>query len=90
MSIKYVKGNLLDFVSWNTILHITNCQGVMGSGVALQIKEEYPQAYNDYKKAYDEGKLKLGFFTLTTLSTGKKIINACAQDQFGTDKRQLD
>lgn len=90
MSIKYVKDDICNFTSWNTIIHCTNCCGVMSSGVALQIKNEFPQAFEDYRKAYEEGKVKLGFFTLTQLNTGNKIINACAQDQYGTDKRQID
>lgn len=42
-------GNLLDVES-GVILHQTNCMGVMGGGVALQIKEKWPHAYLEYQK----------------------------------------
>ena len=41
------------------IAHGCNCQGVMGKGVALQIKQNYPKAYEDYLKGLDKG-AKLG------------------------------
>lgn len=31
------------------ICHQVNCQGVMGSGVAKQVKEKYPKVYEEYK-----------------------------------------
>ena len=46
--IKTVEVNLLE-AKERCICHQVNCQGVMGSGVALQIKRKYPQAYKDYK-----------------------------------------
>ena len=32
------------------ICHQVNCQGVMGSGIAKQIKDRYPEVYKAYKK----------------------------------------
>lgn len=32
-----------------TILHGVNCQGVMGAGLARQIRVKYPQVFIDYK-----------------------------------------
>lgn len=32
----------------NIIVHQTNCQGVMGHGIALQIKNKYPEVFNAY------------------------------------------
>lgn len=37
----------------NSIAHQVNCQGVMHSGVALIIKEEYPEHFSDYKHVFD-------------------------------------
>ena len=31
------------------IAHQVNCMGVMGSGVAKQVKEKYPSAFHDYQ-----------------------------------------
>ena len=33
----------------NVIAHQVNCQGVMGSGVAKQIRDRYPEVYTQYK-----------------------------------------
>lgn len=35
-----------------TIVHQVNCQGVMGSGVALAIKNKWPQVYASYLEFY--------------------------------------
>lgn len=32
----------------NAIAHGVNCQGVMGAGIALEVKRRYPEAYNGY------------------------------------------
>lgn len=50
--INIVKGDLLD-AREDIIAHQVNCMGSMGSGVALQIKEKWPQVYKWYKKRCD-------------------------------------
>jgi O-acetyl-ADP-ribose deacetylase (regulator of RNase III) len=45
--IKIIDGNLFDSKA-NFIVHQVNCQGVMGSGVALQIAERFPHVKKDY------------------------------------------
>ena len=53
-------GNLLD-VPKGIIVHGCNCQGVMGSGVALAIKKKWPEVYHVYAEEYEEvGYLRLG------------------------------
>lgn len=42
------KGDLL--TAKGIILHGVNCQGVMGSGVALAIKEKWPEVFRVYKQ----------------------------------------
>lgn len=32
------------------ILHQVNCQGVMGSGVAKQVRDKYPKVYEEYNR----------------------------------------
>ena len=46
--VKVVYGNLLDS-SAKYICHQVNCKGVMGSGVAKQIKEKWPSVFRRYK-----------------------------------------
>lgn len=50
---KYVKGDLVEAFKRGevkAIAHQVNCQGVMGSGIAKQIREAFPTHYDDYKK----------------------------------------
>lgn len=47
--IKIVEGNLFDS-SANFIVHQTNCQGVMGSGVAAQVRQFYPHVEKEYMR----------------------------------------
>ena len=50
--VNYVKGNLLDS-NCDYICHQVNCQGVMGSGIARQIRERWPEVYKDYRDWYE-------------------------------------
>jgi len=43
-----IKGNLLTDFEGDIIAHQVNCQGVMGSGIAYQIKNLYPKLYELY------------------------------------------
>ena len=47
--IKIIEGNLFDSKA-NFIVHQVNCQGIMGGGVALQVKERYPHVEREYRK----------------------------------------
>jgi len=62
------------------IVHGCNAQGVMGSGIALQIKTKYPEAYLAYK---NEKKLKLGTCIPIAIKNNLTIINAITQEYYG-------
>jgi len=47
MEISIKKGDIL-LGGDNVIAHQVNCLGVMGSGVALAIKNKYPRVYSEY------------------------------------------
>ena len=49
MSIKIIQGSLMDATE-NIIAHQVNCKGVMGSGIAKQIRSAYPNVYAMYQK----------------------------------------
>lgn len=46
--IKEVEGNLLTYPGLQVIGHQTNCLGVMGAGIAKQIKAKYPELFKSY------------------------------------------
>jgi O-acetyl-ADP-ribose deacetylase (regulator of RNase III) len=48
-----INGNLLD-ARTDFIAHQVNCQGAMGSGVALAIRRRYPKVYEEYMKICSE------------------------------------
>ena len=51
--IKVIDGDLFSTTA-PIICHQVNCQGVMGSGVAKQVREKYPVAYKRYVEACDK------------------------------------
>lgn len=50
--------NILD-VSEGIICHGVNCQGVMGAGLALAIRNKWPSTYQKYKQYCNTDKAKL-------------------------------
>jgi O-acetyl-ADP-ribose deacetylase (regulator of RNase III) len=88
MPVKYVTGNLLEAPE-TVIMHGCNAQGVMGSGVARQIRALHPIAYEVYREAYDtrtvvERGLPLGSFSVAQ-DGDRTIVNAVTQEFFGRD-----
>lgn len=92
---KYIKGDIFDSNA-NVILHQVNCQGVMGSGIAKQVKQKYPIVYKYYKMWCDDPHLKPGLLgSIQTVyidnEENRAIINLFSQDKFGYDgKRYTD
>lgn len=85
MAVEYIFGDLFDHFIDNTILvHGCNTQHVMGSGVALQVKQKYPAAYYEYMS---RPVLTLGdvIFVCVDESRNMWIANAITQEFFGRD-----
>lgn len=80
--IKIINGNLFD-TDATIICHQCNCQGVMGSGVAAEVKSRYPKVYKIYRDAYNAGDLKLGTIIFAPAGNGQIIANLLAQDKYG-------
>lgn len=71
--------------SEDVIVHQTNCQGVMGSGVAKQLKQLYPEvfrAYYHYCKTNVPSEI-LGTSLICQANNGKYIANLFGQLNFG-------
>lgn len=69
-------------------MHGCNAQGVMGSGIAGQIRLRYPQAFEDYYDVWKKRRaLDLGdvIFTDVDMGAGFHIANAITQLNFGHD-----
>ena len=54
--VRIVTGNILEADDRNIIIQQVNCQGVMNSGIARQIRNKYPGVFDSYKKICDEYK----------------------------------
>ena len=84
MRIVYKKGDLFQ-ASENIIIHGCNAQGVMGAGIAKQLKLIYPQAYQDYRNTFNLKGLTMG--SVVWVDCGKKLIgNAIIQTYYGRRK----
>jgi O-acetyl-ADP-ribose deacetylase (regulator of RNase III) len=77
----YRKGNLLD-VNHGLIVHGCNSQAVMGSGVALAVKNKYPRAFEQYQ--YDLRNIGVGDTSVFPVTEDKLyIISAITQQYYG-------
>ena len=87
-NIKTQVGNLMN-VTAGHIVHGCNAQGVMGSGVALAVKNKYPEAYKAYKEVYDAGNLYLGESYPGAVKSDLVIWNAVTQNLYGHKVRMV-
>lgn len=85
MKIQYIRGDLFS-TDIKHIVHGCNAQGVMGSGVAAIIRNNYVAAYQEYMNLHRRRGLQLGEIQAVS-SNGKVIINAVTQDKFGGPQR---
>ena len=94
--VNYVKGNLLDSAC-DYICHQVNCQGVMGSGVARQIRERWPEVYEDYYhhcegwfSPEDTRHSVFGTIDIVKLrdGSGRHVVNMYAQSNYGYDGKR--
>lgn len=74
-----------------SIAHGVNCKGVMGAGVAKQIRSRYPYAYNSYRKTCfnsDSSDSLLGKVQVIQIpETAISIVNCFTQVQLGANAR---
>jgi O-acetyl-ADP-ribose deacetylase (regulator of RNase III) len=88
--IKYINGNIFDTKA-DIIAHCVNCKKVMGSGLALQIKNRYPIVFQKYCDIIDEKGPENCFGKSQIIQLGDiAIANLFGQMDYGTDKRYLD
>ena len=85
--IPIINGDIFDSGA-DIIVHQVNCQGVMGSGVAKQVRERFPRVYNKYVNVCRESN-PLGDILLVcadeTDNSKPIIANLFAQYKYGYD-----
>lgn len=93
MEIKFIDGDLMTSCD-NVIAHQTNCHGIMGSGVAKQIKETFPAVFDEYRiRCYSQRTIgnALGECQLVETANGMYVANIFGQCDYGNDgKRYTD
>lgn len=79
---KRVKKDILT-VGFGIICHQVNAKGVMGAGLAAQVKAQFPGAFNDYMDAYKSGNLKLGKAVISQIKPYNFIAHIVGQHDYG-------
>lgn len=85
--IKHIKCDIFKSGA-DIILHQVNCQGVMGSGVAKQVRVKHPEVFDAYKTLCDikENKWELlGTAQFVRVDESGYVVNLFAQENFGYD-----
>lgn len=78
-----IPGSCLDSTA-EIIAHQTNCKGVMGAGVALAIRNRYPEIMPEYTNACKVlGSNVLGTCQILRTNDGRYIANLFGQNGFG-------
>ena len=75
--IHYLEGNILESKAM-ALVNTVNLEGIMGKGIALQFKKQFPNNYKLYKKACEDGTIGIGKLFVTkeqTIFGLKTIIN---------------
>lgn len=85
--IEYQTGDLLTATSGH-IVHGCNARGVMGAGVALAIKNTWPEVYNDYRQRYQDTGLHLGQVLPVAVGQDLMVWNAITQQNYGNARRR--
>lgn len=89
MPIKFVKGNAVDALingDIDVLLHVCNNKGVMGSGIALEIKNKVSDAYETYQDCTELGCVS---FCHLGNKCSSGVYNMVAQDGYGRGIRHL-
>lgn len=97
MVIQIVTGNLFEINNTDKVcivIHQVNCKGIMGAGLAKEVRSLYPMAYDYYmhkcnNDGYGERSLGSAQFVLVadTERNIRYIVNLFGQNEYGRDKR---
>lgn len=75
----------------DVLAHQTNCKGVMGAGIAKDVRAVYPEVYRDYKNYCDsfENDIDiLGTLRISDCKNGKKVANIFGQYSYNRYVKQ--
>jgi len=89
--LKHAKGNLISMAAegdFNIIMHGCNCHNTMGSGIAREIRERYPEAYAVDCMTTAGDRSKLGTVTIVEVDNdvGESMIIVNAYKKYNFNK----
>lgn len=96
MAVGFYKGDLIEDAKVDIVCRQTNCQGVMGAGIAKQIRDTWPRVFGQRKlyctKARAEGNPLLGRCRLvyTDQEKSRILANLFGREFYGGGKKQTD
>lgn len=79
--ITIAQGNLLDSNA-QTLVNTVNCVGVMGKGIALEFKNQFPEMFKDYVERCNKHEVLLGRPYLFRQLVGPWILNFPTKDHW--------
>ena len=84
---RHVVGNLVQSVQSGLILQQVNCQGVMGSGIAKELRETYPVVWERYRDLCSRAAPQslLGQAQLVQVTDSLYVANLFGQLRYGRD-----
>ena len=84
-------GDIVKDKKYSWFCQQVNCQGVMGAGLAKQIREQYPEVYARYMELHNVFNIhKLGRTELIRVSDGRIHAMMYAQDGYGRNSCYTD
>lgn len=89
MSIEYLEGDVLNSGE-QIVVHGCNCFNNMGSGIAKQVREEFPEAWEADQATIPGDVSKMGTYTTAVLKNGTRLINAYTQYHYSRTQVNLD
>lgn len=87
-------GDLVESVKQGIIIHQVNAQGVMGGGIAAQIRKKWPKVWEDYSAVVKPNQPHKGFGYMgkviyTEVGPKLRVASIVGQQFYGRDPNQI-
>ena len=92
MMLKIITGDLIEMAKngeFDAIFHGCNCFHTMGSGIARQIKKEFPVAYTADLTTEHADPNKIGTVSVAETNDGLLVVNCYTQYKYGTHQKHF-
>lgn len=74
-------------VEEGVICHQVNCLGVMGAGLAKEVRKKWPKVFQEYRRTFLARGLYLGLAQMVEVGPRLWVVNVCGQYGFGHERR---